>query len=308
MSLLKEPNFLVIVTKNGKIMRCVIVGSNGLLGTALMECQTEKEDMTLVPVSHRDIDISVLSKTLKVLKEIAPDVIINCAAYTNVDKCESEESFASQINGDGPFNLGMAALVCGSYFLHISTDYVFDGKSFQAYTESDQASPINAYGRSKMEGEEMLSYLVAEKGLKCCIVRTSWLFGPHSTKKDFVARMASMITQQGYAFGVLNEFGCPTYSCDLAKTLLVIAKLQPKGIYHCCNSGGFISRLDWVEAIADHIGGVVHPITAQDAVEMFNLQAIRPHLSALCCNKMKIDMNIEMRHWKDSVITRLKEL
>lgn len=288
-------------------MRCVVVGSDGLLGRAIISCLEKKDKMTVVSVSHRDIDITNASSTLKVLKSLHPDVIINCAAYTDVDKCESEEILASQINGAGVFNLGIAAWSNKSYFLHFSTDYVFDGKWFKPYEEKDSTTPINAYGRSKLEGEKTVAYLIQEKGLRCAIIRTSWLFGHHPFKKDFIMRIVLMLRENGYVFGVFDEFGCPTYSCDLAEAVFKVIQIQPQGIYHCCNAGGFVSRFELVETVAQKIGGKVYPIMAQNAVEMFGLKAARPRFSALSCRKIKDEMNIELRHWKDAVFFRLEE-
>jgi len=289
-------------------MRCIVVGPEGLLGSAVVDRLKRDSEMTVVPLPHRNMDITVISDVLRALRSLKPDAIINCAAYTDVERCESEESLASAVNGAGVFNLGMAAQMQGSYFLHMSTDYVFDGKLPRPYRESDPVCPINAYGRTKLEGEETLVYLINEKDLQCAVVRTSWLFGPHPTKKDFVARVAGTLQSNHYAFGVLNEFGCPTYSYDLADVLVEMVKKRQQGTYHCCNAGGFISRLELVETIAARFGGKVHPVTAQDAAELFSLKARRPLLSALCCDKMKADMNMEMRHWKQAVTDRFRQL
>lgn len=180
-----------------------------------------------------EIDITDKSQVSAKITDLAPELIINAAAYTNVDGCETNEDLATRVNGEAVGYLAQMAKEIGAALVHYSTDYVFDGAKKEGYVEVDKPNPINAYGRSKLVGE--LSIVNCQL-LDYYLIRTAWLFGPKG--KNFVETMLAL-ADKGKPIKVVNDqFGCPTYAPDLAQaTREIIESKKPFGIYHRTNSG-----------------------------------------------------------------------
>ncbi|MBE3587630.1 MAG: dTDP-4-dehydrorhamnose reductase [Thermoanaerobacteraceae bacterium] len=210
--------------------RILITGAAGMLGQAVaVEFQRRGDEV--LPLARRELDITDFAAVRRALWQYRPHVVVNCAAYTNVDGAEGDYRQALLVNGLGPRHLALACREMDADLVHISTDYVFDGRSTAPYGIFDPPDPINAYGRSKLWGERA----VAAAGGRYYIVRTSWLFGPGG--KNFVDTMLRIGREKGEARVVNDQRGCPTYTVDLARALADLAATGCYGTYHVTNSG-----------------------------------------------------------------------
>ncbi len=182
--------------------------------------------------SHAELDISDAAAVQDALNAAAPDAVVNCAAWTNVDGAEEHEPEATKVNGDGAGHLARAAAATGAWIIHVSSDYVFDGSKRQPYVESDPTAPVSAYGRSKLSGElEVADHALARH----TIVRSSWLFGAGGP--CFPATILRLAAERDELSVVDDQVGCPTFTGHLAQALLVVAEQRPLGIVHVAGSG-----------------------------------------------------------------------
>ncbi len=215
-------------------MKILITGSRGLLGYEVgIVCEGQGDTVfrtDIVPPSLQ-LDITDASAIRGMLSTMKPDWVINCAAYTDVDGCETNEELAYQLNAKAPGNLARACEEVGAKFLHISTDYVFDGSKEVPYTENDETNPTSVYGKSKRAGE----IAVLESIEHYSIVRTQWLFGPQG--KNFVSTILKIAKDRDKITVVNDQWGSPTYSKDLAKALRLLIDSNAQGVYHVCNRG-----------------------------------------------------------------------
>ncbi len=211
-------------------MKALVTGAKGMLGHDLCPV-LEDSGYEVIETDINNLDITDFEAVQNFFKREKPDVIVHCAAYTNVDKAQDEIELAKKINFEGTKNIARAAQDIGATVVYISTDYVFDGKKEGEYTPADKTNPINNYGITKLEGEEA----VQKHCKKHYITRTSWLYGHHG--KNFVETMLSLADKPEIKV-VDDQHGCPTWTVDLA---LAIAKIlvdkMPYGIYHTCGGG-----------------------------------------------------------------------
>lgn len=184
-----------------------------------------------ISLTRADLDITDSDAVFDRFERELPAVVINCAAFTGVDLAEQFEEEAFAINADGAGNVASAAAHVGARVIHISTDYVFDGTKSEPYVESDEVGPLGVYGRSKLAGEEQ----VAMNNPRHLIVRTSWLFGAGG--KNFVETMLGLAESQSEILVVADQFGCPTYSRELATSLVELADFERLGVMHLCGEG-----------------------------------------------------------------------
>ncbi|AKB12930.1 dTDP-4-dehydrorhamnose reductase [Methanosarcina thermophila] len=261
-------------------IKTLILGAGGMLGSDLCKAFPEA-----VKFTHKDLDITSRKQVLEAIREINPDVVINAAAYTDVDGCEDNQELAYEVNGDGPGNIAEACSIVGAKLVHFSTDYVFDG-SKKEYTESATPNPINVYGYSKLLGEKKITENVDDFR----IIRISWLFGTHG--KNFVDTMLKLSREMDTVKVVNDQFGKPTYTVDLAAKVKEIIGLEP-GIYHITNDG----ICSWYEFASSIIDNVI-PCTSEE----FPRKAKRPKYSVLANTKTE-----PMRHWKEALKDYLKE-
>jgi dTDP-4-dehydrorhamnose reductase len=208
-----------------------VIGAKGMLGTDLVRL-LKQSGISTMPLDVEDIDIRSGDSTLEVLSGIKPSVIINAAAVTDVDGCESNPASAFSVNAEGAANVAKAARGCGAFLIHMSTDYVFDGKKRSPYSESDPVNPLGVYGNSKAQGEVAVSGLLPENH---CIVRTQWLFGLNG--KNFVEAILSAAKQKDVLKVVNDQTGSPTYTLDLADAIIKLAAARARGTVHVTNSG-----------------------------------------------------------------------
>lgn len=238
----------------------------------------------------------------------AIDYCVNCAAYTAVDKAESETELANAINGDGPGYLAAACKAAGAKLIHISTDYVFDGTADAPYQIDHPVSPVNAYGGSKLLGEEKVQSILPS----AIIIRTSWVYS--SFGNNFVKTMLRLMKDRPALNVVADQIGCPTYAADLAEAILHLIEYQQLhpdqtgrqgGLYHYSNTG-VISWFDFATAIAQLSGStcVVSPIPSSQ----YPTPAKRPAYSVMDTSKIQQEFDLQIPAWKDSLVKCLQLL
>ncbi|MCQ2958787.1 MAG: dTDP-4-dehydrorhamnose reductase [Bacteroidales bacterium] len=285
--------------------KILVTGSNGQLGNEIRTLVSEFPfQFTFTDVA--ELDITNIDAIENLFKKQAFDFVINCAAYTNVNKAESEEDIALQINAIAPKNL---ARICNKYnakFIHISTDYVFDGKKFQPYIETDAVCPQSAYGRTKLKGEEF----AFSENSNTIVIRTAWLYS--SFGNNFVKTMMKLGKEKDELNVVFDQIGTPTYASDLATAILsIIQKVENKnsnffsGIYHFSNEG-VCSWYDFTKEIHQlaKVQCKVNPIETKD----FPSPAQRPFYSVLNKQKIKDTFHIDIPYWKDSLAVCINKL
>lgn len=290
-------------------MRILITGANGQLGNELRRLLVsgsaeigsiplDYENADVVYTDVDDLDITNEEEVLSFMKEGAFDLVINCAAMTNVDGCETKEDIAYTVNAVGPGNLAKAAAATGAKFVQVSTDYVFSGTNPEPRSESDATDPVSAYGRTKLAGEE----LVAQACDKHFIVRTAWLYG--YVGNNFVKTMMRLGADRDQVTVVDDQLGNPTSANDLAYEILKIALTDSYGIYHCTNEGT-CSWADFAEAIMSGAGldCSVARCTSEEYKTMNPASASRPAYSSLRNKHLADTVGNEMRPWKDALTT-----
>ncbi|OPX84726.1 MAG: dTDP-4-dehydrorhamnose reductase [Pelotomaculum sp. PtaB.Bin104] len=211
-------------------MRVLVTGAGGMQGRQVM-LEYQRRGAEVVYPTHDELDISDYRQVNAATAKVRPDIVINCAAYTNVDNAEVEKEKAFLTNGLGPRNLALACREYAATLVHISTDYIFNGQAGHPYRIYDTPCPLNVYGASKLFGEAA----VRETGGKYFIVRTSWLFGPGG--KNFVDTILTLAGQKDELQVVSDQHSSPTYTADLAAALAHLAASKVYGTYHTTNSG-----------------------------------------------------------------------
>lgn len=271
-------------------MKILITGSNGMLGHDLIEVL--KDNHELVLTTSKTLDITDKNKTLDIIKENNPDVVINSAAYTDVDGCETNQDLAYAVNGEGVKNLALACKEVDCPLVHISTDYVFDGTARDPIAEDGEIGPISIYGKSKLKGEEAIQEILD----KYFIVRTAWLYGING--KNFPKTMLELAKNHSEITVVYDEVGTPTYTPDLAQAISKLIETDFYGIYHITNSGSccWCEFAKYIFEIAGRDVNVV-PVTASE----FSRPAPRPSYSVLK-NKKWMDNGFEpLRDYKEAI-------
>jgi len=271
----------------------LVIGANGMLGRDLMD--TLEGDVRGVDID--DIDITQADSVRRVLLTLKPRVIINAAAYTDVDGCESNRERAIEVNGEGVAWLAMTAGEIGAKLVQISTDYVFDGSKEAPYDEEDLPHPLSMYGQSKFAGE--LNAKIAPEWL---IVRTQWLYGLHG--KNFVETMLRMGSERNELAVVTDQIGCPTWSMDVCGAVKALLKAGCSGIYHAVNAGS-CSWNEFAKAIFEEAGMevTVNPMTS----DQLNRPAPRPAHSVLDTSKLIRDAGFQPRPWREALREYLRQ-
>lgn len=274
--------------------KILVTGSNGQLGNELRELASSFPQYEFIFTDVAELSITDSAAVDKMFQELKPAYLINCAAYTAVDKAESEKELNNQINGMAVGILASACQQTGTKLIHISTDYVFNGNASHPLTEDDEVDPVNAYGASKLLGEQ----LVFENNSQSIIIRTSWVYSFYGN--NFVKTMRRLMKERE-SIGVVNDqVGSPTYAADLAQAVLQIissGRWVP-GIYNFSNEG-VISWFDFANEIKRLIGSscVVNPLST----EQFPTPARRPKYSVLNKTKIQQTFSIQLRDWKESL-------
>ncbi len=275
-------------------MRITILGASGLLGRPLMQRWTGNE---VSGFSSRDADIRDVDQIHVLLDRSRPDWVVLAAAYTDVDGCENNSDLASAVNFRGAVNVAQAARRVGAKLLFVSTDYVFDGTKPSAYEMSDPRNPLNVYGRSKAQAEVGILEVLPD----ACIVRTSWLFGVGG--KCFPDTILKVASTRPQIEVVNDQRGCPTYTPDLADTIIQLSRLNAKGIVHVTNAGA-CSWFEFAEEIVRSAGleTRVLPISSDKIAR----PARRPANSVLAPGSLH-GLGLRMPAWQDALRRYLEE-
>ena len=283
------------------MQKVLITGSNGQLGNEIRVLSNQFPEFEFIFTDVDELDITNPEALNSFFEVNHPDILINCAAYTAVDKAEDDRDNAFIINEYAVGLLGEMAHRFGARMIHVSTDYVFDGKSYIPYTEEMPVNPSTVYGQSKQAGDALLMQVCSQ----AAIVRTSWLYS--SFGNNFVKTMRRLAAEREQLTVIFDQIGTPTYAADLAKALLIMAKSSDfvPGIYHFSNEG----VCSWYDFALKIIGlsGLnckVLPIESKD----FPVRTPRPFYSVLNKQKIKKQYNLQIAHWEDGLKRCLDKL
>lgn len=284
-------------------MKILITGCKGQLGSELIHilqngtCELqaiprEYKHAEVIGTDYEDLDITNLELIRKYIDKIRPNIVINSAAYTNVDGCESNQDLAFKVNSLGPRNLSIACEQVNAKFIHISTDYVFEGNGSIPYREYDITNPVSVYGKTKLLGENY----VREFCSKYFIVRTAWLYGYNGN--NFVKTIIKVAKEKGRLEVVDDQRGNPTNAEDLAFHILKLALTDEYGVYHCTGIGE-CTWYDFAKAIVEYakIDCTVSPITS----DKINRVAKRPAFSSLDNMMLRCTIGNKMRVWEEAL-------
>lgn len=295
-------------------MRIAVIGASGMLGTDLLQglagehelygLDIRKPDNQLVNIKYQVLDITKTKETYDTIIRINPELVIHAAAYTNADEAENNQEQAYQINSMGTRNVALACQKFDSALIYISTDYVFNGRKTEPYTEIDDPDPLGAYAKSKYWGELYTQWLVS----RFMIIRSSWLFGKNG--KNFVEAIRSQAKTKHGLKVVSDQVGSPTYTVDLAAAIKQLISVNCQlstglyGIWHITNSGS-CSWFDFAREIVKQIGSKenVEPVSTQQA----NRLAVRPKNSVLDNFNWKLNDFALLPTWQDALKRYLKQ-
>lgn len=278
-------------------MKIAIIGTNGRLGAALT--REYACDFEVTSFGRRQLDLGQLDRVRLSLARTKFELLINCAALTNVDYCESNRKEAFLVNAEAPGLLAEIANEKPAKLVHFSTDYVFDGKKSDSYTEEDKAAPLSVYGESKLEGERR----VLEVSSQHLIVRLSWVFGPD--KPSFIDQIIQRARENDVVTAVADKFSAPTYTIDVASWLRLAIDKSANGILHLANSGG-CSWQEWAQYAIDVCRSLGIPLKAErvgavSLADMKNFVAQRPVHTVLSTAKFAALTGVKPRHWREAV-------
>ena len=287
-------------------MKVLITGSSGQLGSEIKELASEYDTLECIFKDLLELDICDTEALTTIFTDQNINAVINCAAYTSVDNAEKNTEIAEKVNSIGVSNLIKALEINNGKLIHISTDYVFDGKHSQPYKESDPVSPMGVYGETKRAGE----LAVLNSSIDSLVIRTSWLYSSYGN--NFVKNMLSLGNEKESLKVVFDQLGTPTYAKDLAKACLDIlcdeslVNISNKGkLYHYSNEG-FTSWYGFATAIME-LGSIdckIIPIQTKD----YPTLAKRPQYSVFDKSKIKSDFKLTISHWRDSLGNCIKKI
>lgn len=291
-------------------MKLLVTGGKGQLGCQLKyiieknssdigELDGRFKNCQCKFIDYDELDITNYNDAIFFVSSFKPDIVINCAAFTNVDGCESERDIAFKVNTIGPRNLAIACEKYDAKLLHVSTDYVFNGEGTVPFKEYDIPHPVSVYGKTKLMGEQY----VRENCNRYFIVRTAWLYGQWG--KNFVYTIMKAAKEKGHLDIVEDQRGNPTYAEDLAHHILKIILTDEYGIYHCTGTGE-CSWYDFACKIIEYSGieCTVSPITS----DKIDRAAKRPAYSSLDNMMLRVISQDEMRHWQEALMSFIKKL
>lgn len=281
-----------------------IVGARGMLGRELVQAYrgrggTGSAHAVVHELDVEEMEITDAGAVASVLKRLRPGLVLNAAAYTDVDGSEAHPDLAARVNADGAGNLAQACRDIGCRLVHVSTDYVFDGRGAAPYEPGDPVNPQGVYGRTKADGERRVREALGNHA----IVRTSWLFGFHG--RNFVKTILRLAAERPELRIVADQVGCPTYARDLARALVTLADTGRTGTYHFCNAGA-CTWYDFAGAIV-RLGGLATPIVPITTAEL-GRPAPRPAYSVLSTATLTRDAGIVPRPWTEALAECVEEL
>ena len=287
--------------------KILVTGCNGQLGRAIQKEYGDSVEFILTDVVEGEgifsLDITNEKEVLDFVRREQPDVIINCAAHTNVDACEKQWDLAYKINALGPRNLSIAATETDAKLIHVSTDYVFSGDGTRPYTEFDEPNPVSAYGKTKLEGEKF----VKQFAKKFFILRTAWLYGDG---KNFVKTMLRLAKTHDEVTVVEDQLGSPTSASELAKMIHFLEPTENYGLFHATCEGD-TNWADFTEVIFEKMGlsTKVRHVSSEEYAQMNPGTAHRPAYSILENYMLKLTApEFSMAHWEDAIGEYLKDI
>jgi dTDP-4-dehydrorhamnose reductase len=285
--------------------KILVTGCNGQLGRAIQKVYEGEVEFILTDVVEGEnispLNIMDQREVMDFVKKTTPEVIINCAAATNVDGCEKDWDFAYKLNALGPRNLAIAATEIGAKLIHVSTDYVFPGNANAPINEFETPAPLSAYGKTKLEGERF----VQQFATKYFIVRTAWLYGDG---KNFVKTMLKLSETHDEVSVVCDQLGSPTSAMELARMIHYIEPTENYGLFHGTCEGD-TNWADFTEEIFK-LKGVqckVNHVTSEEYKQMNPASADRPHYSILDNYMLKLTTDYKMADWKDAIKEYLED-
>ena len=285
------------------MLNILITGANGQLGSALRRLGGVSPH-NYICTDVAELDITDAGAVLRAVREQGIDVIVNCAAYTDVERAEDDEPTAELLNHKAAGNLAAAAKATGATLFHVSTDYVFDGTAHTPYTEDGTPSPLGAYGRTKLAGERA----VMASGCRYLIFRTAWLYSEYGN--NFLKTMLRLTSERDTLQVVFDQIGTPTYAGDLALAIFSIIESERyagnEGVYHFTDEG-VCSWYDFATEIAAAAGHDSCHIIPCHTSE-FPTKAARPAYSVLDKTKIKTTFQMDIPHWREPMIYCLKQL
>ncbi len=274
--------------------KILVIGSKGMLGRDLVEVlRSSFRSDEVFGWDIDEIDITEENKTVTKIESLQPGIVVNVAAYTDVDGCELHEEKAFAINAEGMRHVALGAGRCGGKVVYLSTDYIFDGKKGKPYFEDDPPHPLNVYGRSKLKGEQYVQELAKD----ALVVRTQWLYGKYGN--NFVASILRQAREKKLLSVVDDQIGSPTYTVDLSKAISLLIQHEARGIFHVANSN-FCTWYDYAQRILTLSGvkGVkVLPISSKE----LSRPAPRPSYSVLDTQKLKRETGLTLRPWFEAL-------
>lgn len=287
--------------------KILVTGCNGQLGRAVRK-EYAGEEVTFINTDVTEgegvltLDITDVGAVMGLVRTEQPDVIINCAAHTNVDLCEKQWDSAYKINAIGPRNLSIAATAVGAKMIHVSTDYVFEGNGTRPYTEFDAPNPISAYGKTKLEGERFVQAFAD----RYFILRTAWLYGEG---KNFVKTMLRLAETHDEVSVVDDQVGSPTSAVELARMIHYLEKTDNYGIFHATCEGD-TNWADFAETIFKKAGKVtkVRHVSSEEYAKMNPASAKRPAYSILDNYMLRLTGDYRMADWQDALDEYMKTL
>lgn len=278
--------------------KIIVTGCNGQLGRAVNLFFRDNKDISFVNTDVGELDITNIDKVMELAREVQPYAIINCAAHTGVDACETEYDKAFKSNAIGPRNLSIAARETGAKLMHISTDYVFDGKGTRPYVETDATNPQGAYGSTKLAGENF----VKDFADRYFILRTAWLYGDG---KNFAKTMLRLSETNKKVRVVGDQFGSPTSASELTKAIHALLFTENYGVFHATCEGS----CSWAE-FAREVFRLAGKTTQVEAIttEEFGAPAPRPAYSVLENRMFKLTTDFMFADWHDAIAEYMKTL
>lgn len=272
-------------------MKILITGSGGQLATEFINL-LEKKSHEVIPLSKYNLDISRLKLVLEAVSHFMPDIILNCAAYNHVDKAEEDFIKAFSINGLGARNLAFASKKYNCFLIHYSTDYIFNGEKENFYTEDDEPSPINTYGKSKLSGEK---FLIDETD-RYLIFRVSWVYG--KGKQNFLYKLSEWMKKKRVLRVVSDQISIPTFTEDIVKLTLLAIDKGLEGVFNLTNSG-YASRYEVARYFAEKMStdNLIFPVGS----DYFPSPAKRPYFTAMSNYKISKNLAINIPHWRDGI-------